>query len=243
MNAIRENEWTQGWREFGASIPRPHSILSISAHWLTRDGVLVTSDPTPKMTYDMHGFPEELYRQTYPAPGNVQLAEEITATLSGEIPVHPDTEWGFDHGTWAVLRHMFPDADVPVVQLSMDYTQPPAFHYELAKHLQGLRTKGVLILGSGNVVHNPRQRVNPDNTIPDWALEFDERITSYINDGNHQAVIDFQQLGNVAKIAHPTYEHFLPLLYILGVKDESEDVASFLEGFQRTMSMRSFLLA
>ena len=242
-NAVWDNEWTRGWSEFGASIPRPQAILSISAHWLTRGGVFVTSDQTPKMTYDMHGFPEELYRVTYPAPGNVRLAEQITAMLSGQIRVNPDTEWGFDHGTWVVLRHMFPNADVPVVQLSMDYTQPPAFHYELAKQLRGLRTEGVLILGSGNVVHNPRQRRNPDDTIPDWALEFDERITSYVNDGNHQAIIDFQQMGNVAKLAHPTYEHFLPLLYILGVKNESEEVVSFLEGFQKTISMRSFRLA
>jgi len=241
MNAITDNDWTRAWREIGSSLPKPKAILSISAHWLTRNGLLVTASEKPQMNYDMGGFPPELYRLQYPAPGNPALAAEIETTLQMTIPMHGDTSWGFDHGTWLVLKHMFPKADIPVIQLSLDYGKPPAFHYELAKQLQTLRNKGVLILGSGNIVHNLRELVRTDDTPFDWAEEFDHRVVSYIMEGNHQAVVDFQKLGSLAAIAHPTYDHFLPLLFTLGLQSPGEEVRSFCEGFQyKSTSMRSF---
>jgi len=240
MNAIATNEWTKAWRDIGSNMPRPKTILSISAHWLTQNGLLVTAGKNPKMTYDMGGFPAELYQQQYPAPGNPALAEEIEAILHTKIPIRGDTSWGFDHGTWVVLKHMFPKADIPVIQLSLDYSKPPAFHYELAGLLRSLRDKGVLILGSGNIVHNLRAMDRNDDSPFDWALDFDRRINTYIEDGNHQAVIDFQKLGSLAAMAHPTHDHFLPLLYTLGVQSAGEEVRSFCDGFQyRSASMRS----
>ena len=241
MNAVEENAWTAAWGDIGATIPRPKAILMISAHWITRGGLLVTASANPPMTYDMGGFPAELYQIKYPAPGDPQLAQEIATTLASTIPVHGDTKWGFDHGTWVVLKHMFPKADIPVIQLSMDYSRPPSFHYELAKMLQPLRERGVLILSSGNVVHNLGRMIRDDDTPFDWALDFDQRMDAYIKDGNHQAVVDFQKLGSLAAIAHPTYDHFLPLLYSLGVQVAGEDVRSFCDGFQyKSVSMRSY---
>jgi 4,5-DOPA dioxygenase extradiol len=241
MNAVTVNEWTQAWRDIGTSIPTPKAILSISAHWLTRNGLLVTANDKPQMTYDMGGFPPELYQQQYPAPGNPGLAGEIESIISGEIAVQGDSLWGFDHGTWVVLKHMFPDANVPVIQLSLDYGKAPAFHYELAKLLQPLRTKGVLIIGSGNIVHNLREMIRTSDTPFDWALDFDSRMNAYINEGNHQAIVDFRKLGPLAEIAHPTHDHFLPLLYALGLQTSGEEARSFCDGFQyRSVSMRSF---
>ena len=241
MNAIVPNAWNKAWREIGASIPKPKAILSVSAHWLTGNGMLVTASEKPQMNYDMGGFPRELYELQYPAPGNPALAAEIESALQMRIPTHGDTSWGFDHGTWLVLKHMFPKADIPVIQLSMDYSKPPAFHYELAKLLQPLRNKGVLILGSGNIVHNLRELVRTDDTPFDWAEEFDSRMVSYIKDDNHQAVVDFRNLGSLASMAHPTHDHFLPLLFTLGLQSSGEEVRSFTEGFQyKSTSMRSF---
>jgi 4,5-DOPA dioxygenase extradiol len=241
MNAIEPNEWTNAWRDIGNSLPMPKTILSISAHWLTHNGLLVTSSEHPPMTYDMGGFPPELYQQQYPAPGNPALAEEIQTALQLKIPIHGDSEWGFDHGTWVVLKHMYPKADIPVIQLSIDYRKPPAFHYELAKLLQPLRNRGVLVLGSGNIVHNLRAMVRTDDSPFDWALDFDGRMDTYIKDGNHQAVMDFQKLGSLAAIAHPTHDHFLPILYALGLQSAGEEVRSFCDGFQyKSVSMRSY---
>jgi 4,5-DOPA dioxygenase extradiol len=203
--------------------------------------MLVTASQKPSMTYDMGGFPAELYQQHYPAPGNPALADEIKDTLQSKIPIHGDTMWGFDHGTWVVLKHMFPKADIPVIQLSLDYSKPPAFHYELASLLQPLRDKGVLILGSGNLVHNLQQLVRNSDAPFDWALDFDSRMNEFIKDGNFQGVVDFQKLGSLAVMAHPTHDHFLPLLYALGVQSSGEDIRSFCDGFQyKSISMRSF---
>jgi len=175
-SAVSTNEWTASWEAIGAKLPRPSAILSISAHWLTRGGALVTASREPRMNYDFYGFPDDMYKVVYPAPGNVGLAQEIQSTLGGKLPVQPDTEWGFDHGTWVVLKYMFPKADIPVIQLSIDYSKPASFHYELGKHLTSLRNQGVLILGSGNMVHNLSIRPGMNNDQPyDWALEFDAR--------------------------------------------------------------------
>jgi 4,5-DOPA dioxygenase extradiol len=195
------------------------------------------------MNYDMYGFPDELYRQNYPAPGSVVLAREVAAALAGRLPMYGDTEWGFDHGTWVVLARMFPQADIPVIQLSIDYSRPPEFHFELAALLQPLRRKGVLILGSGNLVHNLRQRQSADGRPFDWAEEFDARIAAAVDARDFQQVVNFQQLGRLAELAHPSYDHFLPLLYVLGLTGPTEPILSFCEGFQMpAASMRSFMV-
>ena len=243
-SAIRPNEWTRTWGEVGQRLPKPAAILSISAHWLTRGGSLVTANEKPEMNYDMNGFPAEMYQIVYPAPGHIGLANEITDRLSKQLPVHGDSKWGFDHATWVVLRYMFPKADIPVIQLSIDFSKPPLFHYELGKHLQFLRTKGVLILGSGNMVHNLQWRPGSNNDqVFDWAREFDSVIWSRIQEGNYRAVADFQSMGDTASLSHPTYDHFLPLLYCLGVKMERDEFTTFNDNFQwPAVSMRSILI-
>jgi 4,5-DOPA dioxygenase extradiol len=244
MNAVDSNQWTEGWSELGKRLPRPDAILSISAHWLTNGGSLVTSSSSPRMNYDMYGFPPELYVQQYPAPGNVKLAEEIATLLRNVTPIYSDDQWGFDHGTWVVLRRLYPKADIPVIQLSMDYSRPPSFHYELARRLAPLRDQSVLILGSGNIVHNLARRSSVNGEPHDWAIEFDQKIATNVLQGDHQAVVDFQKLGSLAKLAHPSYDHFLPLVYVLGLQDPTEQASSMLEGFQSpSISMRSFLVS
>lgn len=244
-SAVSTNQWTASWEAFGAEIPRPAAILSISAHWLTRGGALVTASGQPRMNYDFGGFPDEMYRVVYPAPGDTQLAQELQTTLGGTLPVRPDTTWGFDHGTWVVLKYMFPKADIPVIQLSIDYSRPPAFHYELGKQLRFLRERGVLIFGSGNFVHNLNMRPGMNNDQPyDWAVEFDAVMWKHVQDGDHGKIMDFQKLGTVAMQAHPTYDHFLPLLYCLGSKSEQDSVRAFNDNFQwPAVSMRSIVLA
>jgi len=243
-SAVATNEWTAAWEAFGARVPRPAAILAISAHWLTQGGALVTASRNPRMNYDFYGFPQEMYQVLYPAPGDVELAQEIQTALGGQIPVHGDVEWGFDHGTWVVLKYMFPKADIPVIQLSIDYSRPPAFHYELGRSLQALRNRGVLILGSGNLVHNLSMRPGVNGDRPyDWAVEFDATIWKNIQDGNHQGAIEFQKLGSVATQAHPTYDHFLPLLYCLGLKTKADGISSFSDNFQwPAVSMRSLVI-
>lgn len=243
-SATAPNEWTASWEAFGQKIPRPSAILSISAHWLTRGAALVTASANPRMNYDFYGFPKEMYDVVYPAPGNVELAQEIQAIAGGLLPVHGDTEWGFDHATWVVLKYMFPKADIPVIQLSIDYSRPPSFHYELGKHLQALRTRGVLIMGSGNLVHNLSIRPGMNNDRPyDWAVEFDATMWKNIQEGNHQAVVDFQKLGSMAAQSHPTYDHFLPLLYCLGLKTTEDEITAFNDNFQwPAVNMRSIVM-
>jgi 4,5-DOPA dioxygenase extradiol len=244
-SAVSPNEWTESWQKLGGELPHPSAILAISAHWLTRGGALVTASREPRMNYDFYGFPDEMYKVVYPARGDVELSEELQTQLGATLPVRGDTAWGFDHGTWVVLKYMFPKADVPVIQLSIDYSRPPSFHYELARHLAYLRNRGVLILGSGNMVHNLGIRPGMNSDRPyDWAVEFDSVIWKHIQEGNHQAVVDFQKLGSVAAQAHPTYDHFLPLLYCLGVKSERDEVRVFNDNFQwPAVSMRSLLIA
>jgi 4,5-DOPA dioxygenase extradiol len=245
-SALDPNVWTAQWAQVGRTLPKPQAILMISAHWLTQGASLVTAGEAPPMNYDVFGFPRELYEFRYAAPGNPAMARDVAKALDGHLPVYPDSEWGFDHGTWLVLKYMYPQADIPVLQLSIDYSRPPAFHYELAKQLRALRSKGVLIVGSGNVVHNLRERggTGVTDSPRDWAVEFDRRMASAILDGNHAEVVNFLALGDLARLAHPTHDHFLPLLYCLGLNEPGGAVRTFNDGFQWPgVSMRSFVLA
>ena len=248
MNAIGDNEYRRSWQalgtEFGSQRPRPQLILCISAHWLT-DGWWLTAMNKPKTIHDFGGFPQELFDQQYPAPGDSAAAQVISHLVRqrASAPLGLDMgEWGLDHGTWSVLKPMFPDADIPVIQLSMDYSRAPEDHYALAQQLKSLRDRGVLIVGSGNIVHNLRQmqRGAPGNQAFDWALEFDQTIGGYLQQGNLEALQNFQKLGTLATVAHPTYEHYLPLLYAAGAADSNEQMrffnTSFLGG---SISMRS----
>jgi 4,5-DOPA dioxygenase extradiol len=246
FSIIDPNVWTREWSRIGGTLPRPAAILMISAHWLTSGASLVTASAAPQMNYDISGFPSAIYEYRYPAPGHPAVAREVERALQGQTHVQGDTSWGLDHGTWLPLKYMFPAAEIPVLQLSIDYSRPPAFHYELAKRLRTLRSKGVLIIGSGNVVHNLGERggTGVTETPRDWAVEFDRRMAAAVASGRHAEAIDFLSLGSLAKLAHPTYDHFLPFLYSLGLVDPGGPVQTFCEGFQWPgISMRSFVLA
>ena len=245
FSVIDPNVWTEQWGRVGPTLPRPAAILMISAHWLTRGVSLVTGN-TPSMNYDISGFPREIYEFRYPAPGHPVVAEEVTRALDGHTGVARDTAWGLDHGTWLPLKYMYPDADIPVLQLSVDFSRPPQFHYELGQRLRTLRSKGVLVIGSGNVVHNLRERggTGVTETPRDWAIEFDRRMASAIAAGRHEEAINFLSLGSLASLAHPSYDHFLPLLYTLGLVEPGGAIETFCEGFQWPgISMRSLVLA
>ena len=240
MNAIEDNPFSRSWTEMGKSLPRPRAILSISAHWETT-GTRVTAMDPPATLYDFQGFPKQLYAIRYPAPGDPALARSIKEDVSDPV-VHIDFGWGLDHGTWSVLHRMFPAADVPVLQISLDFDQPPAFHYELGRKLKYLRTQGVLVLGSGNMVHNLRAVVWEDKAF-DWALDFDARLTERILAGDHQALVDYENLDRAAHLAVPTNEHFLPLLYVLATQEETDRIHFFCDRVTLgSVSMRSFCL-
>ena len=245
FSVIDPNVWTEQWGRVGPTLPRPAAILMISAHWLTRGISLVTGN-TPSMNYDISGFPREIYEFRYSAPGHPAVAQEVTRALDGHTAVARDTAWGLDHGTWLPLKYMYPDADIPVLQLSVDFSRPPQFHYELGQRLRTLRSKGVLVIGSGNVVHNLRERggTGVTETPRDWAIEFDRRMASAIAGGRHEEAINFLSLGSLASLAHPSYDHFLPLLYTLGLVEPGGAIETFCEGFQWPgISMRSLVLA
>jgi 4,5-DOPA dioxygenase extradiol len=237
MNAIEDNEFSRAWAEVARSLPKPKAVLCVSAHWETA-GTRVTAMEQPKTIHDFYGFPPALSEKRFPAPGSPDLARTAQG-LARKSPIELDLEWGLDHGAWSVLCRMFPDADVPVVQLSLDQRMAPAAHYELGRELRGLRKKGVLILGSGNIVHNLGEMVWED-TAYDWALAFDERMKVLIQSGDHEAIIGYSKLGRSAHRAVPTPEHYLPLLYVLGTQDESDAVAFFADKVTLgSMSMRS----
>jgi 4,5-DOPA dioxygenase extradiol len=237
MNAIEDNEFSRAWAEVARSLPKPKAVLCVSAHWETA-GTRVTAMEQPKTIHDFYGFPPALFEKRYPAPGSPDLAR-MAQRLVRKAPIELDLDWGLDHGTWSVLCRMFPEANVPVVQLSLDQRKAPASHYELGRELRGLRKKGVLILGSGNIVHNLRKIVWED-TAYDWALESDARLKGLIQLGDHEAIIGYSKLGRSARLAVPTPEHYLPLLYVLGVQDKADDVAFFADKVTLgSMSMRS----
>jgi 4,5-DOPA dioxygenase extradiol len=229
MNAIEENEFVTGFRETGKSITKPQAILCVSAHWETK-GTYVTAMEHPRTIHDFGGFPKELFEVQYPAPGNPSLAKE-TKDLVKKTEIGLDDKWGLDHGAWSVIKHLYPDADVPVIQLSLDYSQAPQYHYELAKELAALRKKGVLIVGSGNMVHNLRMvawdKLNADAYGFDWALEAREKMSKYILNGDHQQLINYKSQGKPFELAIPTPEHYLPLLYVLALKEENEKISLF----------------
>jgi 4,5-DOPA dioxygenase extradiol len=229
MNAIEENQFTKGWREIAGTMPKPLAILCISAHWETK-GTCVTAMEKPKTIHDFGGFPQELYEVQYPAPGSPGLAKE-TKEIITKTEVELDEMWGLDHGCWSVVKNMYPLADVPVIQMSLDYYKLPQYHYDLAKELTQLRRKGVLIIGSGNMVHNlgmvAWDKMNQPEYGFDWAIEANEKMKSYILSGNHKPLIEYKYQGRVFEMAVPTPEHYLPLLYILALKEENEKINFF----------------
>jgi 4,5-DOPA dioxygenase extradiol len=230
MNALAKNRYTQTWASIGKSMPRPKAVLAVSAHWYVPFSA-VTSNIFPLTIHDFGGFPAELYQVDYPAPGSLELARDVQDLLT-PVSVRFDEGWGLDHGTWAVLCHVFPDADIPVVQLSIDATQPPSFHYELGKRLRSLREEGVLIIGSGNIVHNLSAYVwnNPAVHPYDWAERFEEQARDLLSKGDSAPLIDYQSLGRDAILSVPTPEHYLPLLYVLGLRREKEPVSFPVQG-------------
>ena len=231
MNALERNAWTQGWASLGAAMPRPKAILSVSAHWYL-PGTAVTAHPEPRTIHDFGGFPPQLYEVQYPAPGLPRLAEQVVELLSPQ-PVAMDHRWGLDHGTWSVLVHVFPEADIPVVQLSIDETKTPGWHFETAKKLAPLRDEGVLVVGSGNLVHNlhtyswGNRAVNPY----DWALRFETLARRLLLAGDFAPLVGYQSLGPDAMLAAPTPDHYLPLLYVLAQRKDGEPVTFPVEGF------------
>jgi len=229
MNAIEENEFVQGWRNLGNTLPHPKAILCVSAHWETR-GTYVTAMPNPKTIHDFGGFPKALYEVEYPAPGSPELANEAKQAIT-KTTVGLDGKWGLDHGAWSVIRRMYPEADVPVIQMSLNYSQTPQYHYDLAKELSALRNKGVLIIGSGNMVHNLRMvawdKINESEYGFAWAIEANNKFKTLIESGDFKSLIDYANLGREVQLAVPTPDHYLPLLYALALKEENEAVSFF----------------
>ena len=229
MNGIEDNEFSRRWTKMAKEIPTPKAVLVVSAHWFTRR-TKITAMNFLKTIHDFGGFPKALFDAQYPAPGNPALAKE-TASLLHSAHVELDHDWGLDHGTWTVVRHMYPKADIPVLQLSIDYTKAPQYHYDLAKELYALRKKGVLIIGSGNMVHNLRMiafdKINEPEYGFDWAKNINEKFKSLIQEGDHKPLINYSTLGKEAMLAIPTPDHYLPLLYTLGVKGSKDNVSFF----------------
>ena len=227
MNALEDNAYTRAWREIGRSIPKPKAIVCVSAHWYL-PATLVTAMERPRTIHDFGGFPRELYQVEYPAPGDLQLASRVMKLAgAGE-----DHQWGLDHGTWSVLCHLFPEADIPVVQLSIDETQPPKFHYDLGTRLAPLREESILIAGSGNIIHNLHAYAwgrHPAEPF-DWALRFEKQAREMLLSGNDEPLIDYEALGRDAILSAPTPDHYLPLLYVMGARHASDRVTFPVEG-------------
>jgi 4,5-DOPA dioxygenase extradiol len=241
MNVITDNAWRQGWKKIARRLPRPRAILCVSAHWETR-GCHVGAADRPATIHDFYGFPQALFEQRYPAPGSPELADRIADELH-DIPVQTDEWRGLDHGVWSVLAPMFPWADIPVVPFSLDRTREPAWHYEMGRRLGFLRREGVLVAGSGNIVHALGEVVWREDVQHDWAVEFDAWVAGRIEACDHEALIHYEKLGEPARRSVPTNEHFLPLLYILGMQQQGEQAAFFNEGVTMgALSMRSVLL-
>lgn len=229
MNAIEDNEFSRGWQAIGKTLPHPRAILCISAHWETR-GTYVTAVEKPATIHDFGGFPQDLFNVRYPAPGSPTLARETKSTVT-MTDVGLDEKWGLDHGAWSVIRHLYPKADVPVVQLSLDYMQKPQYHYDLGKDLSELRKRGILIIGSGNMVHNLRMvawdKMHEPEYGFDWAIEANDMMKKFIESGDHQSLINYQAQGKSFGLAIPTPDHFLPLLYALALKENKDPISFF----------------
>jgi len=229
MNGIENNYFSQRWKELGKEIPEPVAVVCISAHWLTK-GTFVTAMSEPRTIHDFRGFPKQLYEVVYPAPGSPSIAMDIKTTLK-KSHVAADHVWGLDHGTWTILRHMYPDAGIPVLQLSIDYHKNASYHYELAKDLTALREKGMLVIGSGNMVHNlgmvAWDRLDDPEFGYDWAQEMNDTLKKLILEASHKKMIEYQNLGGMAKLAIPTPDHYYPLLYILAMQQKSEPIIIF----------------
>lgn len=240
MNAIEDNRYTRGWKEIAEQIPKPESIISISAHWYTK-GTKIMNEENPKTIHDMYGFPKELYEIFYKAQGNRELAGKVKNLISKQSAF--DNSWGIDHGTWSVLVHMYPERNIPVFQISIDAAAPPEVHYQIGKELKSLRNQGVLLFGSGNIVHNLGLI---DWGIEDkgfeWAYQFDDYIKESIINRNHETVINYLHLEKTAKLAVPTPEHFYPILYILGASDEEDKISVYNNSCMLgSLSMTSYL--
>jgi 4,5-DOPA dioxygenase extradiol len=229
MNGIEDNEFSRRWLQMGKEIPKPKAVLCISAHWLTR-GTYITAMPAPKTIHDFGGFPKELSQVQYNAPGSPALAKE-TAGLFHSTTVHLDHDWGFDHGCWSVVKQMYPEANIPVLQFSIDYSKPASYHYALAKELSALRDKGVLILGSGNMVHNlgmiAWDKMDKPDYGFDWAIEINEVFKKKIQSHDHQALVNYESLHKAAKLAIPSPDHYYPLMYILGLQEKKDELSFF----------------
>ncbi|HEY0895358.1 MAG TPA: 4,5-DOPA dioxygenase extradiol [Sphingobacteriaceae bacterium] len=229
MNGIEDTEFSRRWTRMAQEIPTPKAVLVVSAHWFTR-GTRITAMDFPETIHDFGGFPKELFEVQYPAPGNPVLAREA-AELIRSAHVELDHDWGLDHGTWTIVRHMYPEASIPVIQLSIDYTRGPQYHYDLARELQALRRKGVLIMGSGNMVHNLRMvawdRLNDAEYAFDWAVSINDKFKELIRQGDHKPLINYNALGRDAVLAIPTPEHYLPLMYTLGLQGAGDDISFF----------------
>lgn len=229
MNGIEDTEFSRRWSQMAKEIPTPAAVLVVSAHWFTR-GTKITAMDFPSTIHDFGGFPKELFEVQYPAPGHPALAKE-TAELLHSANVELDHDWGLDHGTWTIVRHMYPDAKIPVLQLSIDYTKGAQYHYDLAKELYALRKKGILIIGSGNMVHNLRmvawEKLNEPEYGYDWAIQMNDTFKSLIQKGDHQPLINYSSIGKEAMLSIPTPEHYLPLMYSLGVKSAADEIAFF----------------
>jgi 4,5-DOPA dioxygenase extradiol len=240
MNAIMPNEYSRKWKEIGDKLPKPKAILCISAHWQTR-GTMVTYMEKPKTIHDFGGFPKSLFDVEYPAPGSPSYAQKAIDAMQG-VHVTKDLDWGLDHGCWSVLKPMFPKADIPTFQLSLDYLSTPNQHFQLGMKLQSLRRKGVLIMGSGNIVHN-LGRMNSENKAADWAIEFDNLVKEKVLDGNFATLVGYKNLGSIASLSVPTNEHYLPLLYTLALKEKSDSLEFFNETIDLgSVSMRSLYI-
>jgi 4,5-DOPA dioxygenase extradiol len=240
MNALYRNDWTEAWAAIGRSIPRPRAILAVSAHWHL-PGVAVTAVDRPRTIHDFGGFPRELHEVQYPAPGSFELAERVGQLLA-PVPVAMDASWGLDHGTWSVLAHVFPQADIPVVQLRIDETREAVWHYEVAKQLQPLRDEGVLIMGSGNIVHNLHAYSWGQHPVEpyDWTLRFDSMARDLLAEGNFAPLVAYETLGRDAMLAAPTPEHYLPLVYVMAQHRPGDRVSFPVEGYDGgSISMRA----
>lgn len=229
MNGIQDNEFSRTWSRFGKEIPKPKAVLVVSAHWLT-NGTHITAMPQPKTIHDFGGFPQALFDVQYPAKGHPELAK-FTTSLITSTKVGLDHDWGLDHGTWTIVRHMYPNADIPVLQLSIDYNKPAQYHFELAKELYSLRSKGVLIIGSGNMVHNLSMvawdKLNEPEYGYDWAVEMNELFKEKISNRDFKSLIDYEKLNSAAKLAIPSPDHYYPLLYASALQDSKDEISFF----------------